>query len=409
MLFRIISCCATFALLPTLFSACSPAHADDAKAEELDEPPPLVRAVRVDLQPVRLEIRTTGFLESEHQDTVKAQVAGRLLHLHVDEGSRVDKGQVLAKIDDRETQSALQQLIVQKERLEVDQSLAALEVEAAARRTVQARIEQQKAKAEFDRQANIDPEFVSPAAREDAELVWQSALEAVKVSEFNERKAALDVTRFEKSIADYDARIDELRVRLEHFEVVAPFAGVVTARSISPGAMVTAGAPLFDMVDPDHLIAWLDRPQSELDLARQSKDVTFTCDALPDRTFTADVDLVSPVIDRATGHFRLRVRVRPDDALTLVHGMFVRAVIRAEAERMALMVPKSAVLSEGDVAVVMAVRGGKALRTDLDPGLEKDNLVECRNRGNNGLEPGDLIIVEGHQDLEDQAAVRVEQ
>ena len=83
--------------------------------------------------------------------------------------------------------------------------------------------------------------------------------------------------------------------------------------------------------------------------------------------------------------------------------------ILAEDLREALLVPKSAVLSEGDTSVVMVARGGKAFRTDLDPGLELDDWVECKNRGSAGLQPGELVIVAGHEDLEDQAAVRLPQ
>jgi hypothetical protein len=57
----------------------------------------------------------------------------------------------------------------------------------------------------------------------------------------------------------------------------------------------------------------------------------------------------------------------------------------------------------------MVARNGKAFRTDLDPGLELDDFVECKNRGSNGLQPGEFVIVAGHEDLEDQAAIRLPQ
>jgi len=397
------SCCLTALLI----ASCG--QQNDRSGQEPELPPPLVRAVKAELRQVQRQIRTTGFLESEHQDTIRSQVAGRLLQLHVDEGSRVSAGAVLAELDDREAQSARKQLVVLRDSKSVDKQLAELEIDAAGRRTAQAGIEAQRTKAEFDRQSQLDPSIVSPKALEDAELAWQAAQEAAKVAAFNESKAKLEVGRIENAIAELQARIDELDVRLEYFKVRAPFSGIVTQRHVSPGSTIGLSSDLFDMIDPDHLLAYLDRPQAELDLVRQSRNVTFTTDAIPGREFTADIDLVSPIIDRATGHFRVRVRIRQPDAQTLVHGMFVRARIRAEAVRETLMVPKAAVLSEGDVAVVMAARAGKAMRVDLDPGLEQDQWVECKNRGKNGLEPGDLVIVEGHEDLEDQTAVRVSQ
>jgi RND family efflux transporter MFP subunit len=393
--------------LVLLLAACEHSRAGDDGRK--DDAPPLVRVVAVESRMVQREIRTTGFLESEHQALVASRVAGRLLRLHADEGTEVAAGALLAEVDDREAQSALQQLVVQRDSKQVDKSLAELEVEAAGRRIAQLSFEVQRTKAEFDRQSRTDPEFVSPKALQEAELAWQAAAEAVKVAEFQARKAALEVTRIGSTIQELQARIDEQQVRLEYHRIVAPFAGVVTRRHVAVGTMLAAGAQLFDMVDPDNLVAYLDRPQAELDVVRHSREVTFTTDALPGREFTADVDLISPVIDMRTGHFRVRVRVRGADASTLVHGMFVRGRIRAEELRPALMVPKAAVLSEGDVSVVMAARNGKACRVDLDPGLELDDWVECKNSGTNGLQSGDFVITEGHEDLQDQSAVRVAQ
>ncbi len=387
---------------------CSKASAE-ANAKAADLPPPLVRAAAAELRQVRREIRTTGFLESEQNGIVASLVAGRVRALHVDQGSRVEAGHLLAELDDREARSALQQLTVQRDAKKLDAELAKLEIEAAERRVAQASFEAQKARAEFDRQKQTLPEFVAPKALQDAELAWQSAAEAVEVAKFNVSKAKLEVLRIGTTVEELQARIDETAVRLDHHRITAPFAGVVTMRHVSVGATIGSATKLFDMVDPDRLVAWLDRPQSELDLVHKSKIVTFTTDARAGREFTADVDLVSPVVDRTTGHFRLRVRIRKEDSKALLHGMFLRARILAEDLREALLVPKSAVLSEGDTSVVMVARGGKAFRVDLDPGLELDDWIECKNRGSNGLHEGELVIVAGHEDLEDQAAVRLQQ
>lgn len=398
----------TSACLPLVIvlAACGGTSTEAAKDKGANEPR-LVRAVPAELRQVQREIRTTGFLESEHQDKVATPVGGRLIQMLVDEGAKVQKGQLLAEIDSREAASAREQLTVQRDGKKVDLDLASLEVEAAGRRRAQAGFESKKAKAEFDRQSQMSAEFVSPKALQDAELAYQTVEELAKIAEFNERKSRLEVTRIASVIAELDAKIHELDVRIERHRITAPFAGVVSKRYVSDGANVTAGAPLFDMVDPVNIVAWLDRPQGELDLVRTAKAVSFVADALPGREFAADIDMISPVIDKESGHFRLRMRIRQPDTQTLVHGMFVRARIQAENLREALMVPKAAVLSEGDISVVMVVREGKATRVDLDPGLELQDWLECRNRGAAGVQVGELVITSGHEDLKDQSAVTV--
>lgn len=370
-------------------------------------PPRLVRTVTVGWEPVQREIRTTAFLESEQQTAVTARIGGRIDELLVDAGALVAQGELLLRLDDRQARSALQQLQVQKDAKELDKKLAEVEVEAAKKRVQQADFEAQKARAEYERQSSMQAEFVSPKALQDAELLSKAADQALEVARFNARKAELEVQRIDNSVQELAAKIRENEIRLEDHQVLAPFAGVVTRRLVAKGASIAAGQQLFDMVDPVHLLAWLDRPQSELDLVRKAREVRFATDALPGREFTGSIDLLSPVVDRDSGHFQLRMRVAEDDARVLVPGMFVRARILAEEQRQALLVPKAAVLSEGEVAVVMVVRGGRACRIDLDPGIELQDRVECRNVGDGGLQPGDLVIVSGHEDLADQTEVQV--
>lgn len=392
-----------------LLAACGGSKTINGAGKAEAEPPRLVRAVPVGWQGVQREIRTTAFLESEHQASVTARTGGRLMELRVDTGSRVEKGEVLARLDDRQARSALQQLTVQKSARELDRQLAEVEVEAAQKRVQQAGFEVEKAKAEFDRQSSMQKEFVAPKALQDSELLFKAADQALQVAQFNKQKAGLEVQRIANSVEELAAKIKENEIQLEDHEIIAPFAGVITQRHIAGGATITANQPLFEMVDPLHLIAWLDRPQQELDLVRKAKAVKFATDAMPGKEYTGSVDLISPVVDRDSGHFQLRMRVAPQDAGELVPGMFVRARILAEDERQALMVPKTAVLSEGEVSVVMVVRGGRACRLDLDPGIELQDRIECRNTGDGGLHPGDLVITSGHDDLADQAEVQVAQ
>ena len=63
------------------------------------------------------------------------------------------------------------------------------------------------------------------------------------------------------------------------------------------------------------------------------------------------------------------------------------------------MVPKTALLAEGSTSILFVVRNGKAVRIELQPGLETNTHVECRNRGINGLQDSDLIITSGQTDL----------
>ena len=140
---------------------------------------------------------------------------------------------------------------------------------------------------------------------------------------------------------------------------------------------------------------------------KHAKLVIFTTDAYPDMEFTGKVDMVSPIVDPATGSFQIRIRVPTEDTRLLVPGMFIRARILTEESRRAMMVPKTAVLAEGDDSIVFVVRDGIATKIVLDQGLEDDTHVECRNHGNGGLHEDDQLIVSGHDGLKDQTKVEV--
>ncbi|MHC5072141.1 MAG: efflux RND transporter periplasmic adaptor subunit, partial [Planctomycetota bacterium] len=164
---------------------------------------------------------------------------------------------------------------------------------------------------------------------------------------------------------------------------------------------------LFLIVDPRNLISYLKRPQRELPLVKHAKTVLFTTDAYPDQEFTGTVDMVSPIVDPATGSFDIRIRVPEVDTRLLVPGMFIRARILTEESRRAIMVPKTAVLAEGDESIVFVVRDGIATKIVLVTGLEDSTHVESCGQGNGGLQENDLLVVSGHDDLKDRTRVEV--
>jgi RND family efflux transporter MFP subunit len=408
----------TFALLALLLplgaDACSrrgsPAPEAHAKTKtETDKRPPLVRVRALELRKVQGEVRTTGYLEAERQVPIVSKVAGRVLEVRVDEAQRVEKGDVLAVLDDREARTTVQQVEVQIEATALQRDLSSLEADAARGRYQQACIERDKTAAEYKRNAEMEKEYVSPKILEEAKFALDKAEEAVRVAEFDRRKALIGVSTAENKGKELAAKKAEIELAIAEHTIRAPFDGVVVARKIRGGEMVSPQTELFTVADPDDLVAYLTRPQSELALVRNARRVPFTADAYGDTEFVGDVDMLSPVVDQQTGSFRLRIRVRKEDAKKLMSGMFLRARILTEELRDALMVPKAAVLADGEKSVVFAVREGKAIRVALDPGLEERAFVECRNLGDGGLNPGDVVITSGHENLKDQTVVEVGQ
>jgi RND family efflux transporter MFP subunit len=370
-------------------------------------PPPLVRAEPAALRPVQQQIETTSYLESEHRVTILPEVAGRLTEMLVDEGDRVTAGQRIAQLDDREVRTALLQNKVQLEDRRVRLELAQLEAESAEARVQQARIEANRTRTELERNQSIDPGLIPLKQIQEAEFAADAAAEALRVAEFDSRKAVLEVRAAEAAIRELEARVEEAELRVREHEIQAPIDGLVESVQVRGGETISAATELCTLVDDDDLVTYLRRPQRELPTVEHAERVVFTTDAYPGREFEAHIDLISPTIDESSGSFRIRVRVRREDTKVLRPGMFVRASILTEAEREALMVPKTAVLNDGRDAIVFAVRDGIAKRIVIDRGIEERDYVECRNRGGEGLVPGDLVVVSGQQGLSDDTVVEL--
>jgi RND family efflux transporter MFP subunit len=389
-----------------LLIACDAAEGANNKAAA-EKRLPLVRVAQLDWQTVRNAIETTGFLESKHRVTLLSKISGRVMNVEVDEGQRVQKDQVLAMLDDREAQQAILQVEVQLEEKNFRKELADLAVDTATRMVEQAKIEREKALAEYKRNTTINPELIAPKELDDSKFAWESSVEALKVAEFDKRKAELEVKVAENAISELTARLAEERLKLAEHTIRSPIDGVIEDRQITGGETISTSTELFYIVDSENLVAYLRRPQREMQMVEKAKEVTFTTDAAPDRTFTANIDVFSPVVDQASGSFRIRIRVRKEDTKILRPGMFIKSEILTEDERRALMVPKAAVINELEKSIVYAVRDNIAHRLVLDPGLEMRTFVECKNLGDEGLAAGDLVVISGQQDLRDKAEVEV--
>lgn len=392
------------AILLAVAAACS--EPDAAAAEEAKRPP-LVRTAPVELRQVRGEIKTTAYIESEHRVSIYSEVPGRVVEMLVDEGESVQTGQLVARLDKREASAIVKALQVQLEDREVRAKLAALAVASAVHKKESARIERDRVQAEWDRLKAQRPDDVSRKALEDAQFAIDAAKQSFTVAGFDHERAVLDEEAANNAIEEAKARLDEAGSRLAHHDILSPLDGAVVSLETKGGETISTSTQLLEVVDLENLVTYLSRPQIQLPLVRDAKEVLFTTDAFPDREFIADVDLINPVVDPETGHFKLRARVRADDVALLLPGMFIRARILTEEKREALMVSKAAVLAEGDQSIVFVVRDGRANKITLDPGLEEQAWVECRNRGDGGIRPDDMIVIAGHEDLVDQAEVEV--
>ena len=327
-----------------VLSACEMGNANDDSDE--DETP----AVPVETQAttrgdVFAVYSGTAALEVDAEAEVVAKVAGEIRQILVEEGDFVEAGQILVKLDG------------DRLRLEAQEARANLQ-----------RLEQ-------DYNRNVD--------LHEKGLVSAGAFESLKFE--------MDALR---------AAYDRARLELSYTEIRSPIQGVVAERHIKIGNTVEVNAPVFTVTDFDPLISYLHVPERHFRRLAPGQVAVLEVDALPDARFQGTVTRISPVVDPATGTFKVTTEVS-DDTTRLKPGMFARINIVYASHEQALLIPRVAVVSEDSTPAVFVVEDGVARRRPVRTGLAAGADIEILE----GLTDADNVVVVGQSGLKDGTEV----
>jgi membrane fusion protein (multidrug efflux system) len=336
-------------LLATLLAACKggkegpgDAQAKDKEAEVESIPVEVVKATR---RPIAASYTGTAALEPLADSQVVAKTSGVALAVLVEEGQQVKAGQPLVRLDPDRARLAVAQAEAQLHKLENNYRRA-------------------------------------------QQLVAQQLISA---GEVDQMRYDLENARAQYKMA---------ALELSYTTVVAPISGVVASRSIKPGNFVQINTPIFRIVDASRLEATLNVPEREIAKLKPEQTVELVADALPGRRFEGKVDRVAPVVDTGTGTFRVVASFSGQGELQ--PGMFSRLSISYDQRAAALVVPRTALLDDGEPALY-TIRDGKAQRTGLKLGYDEGGWVEVRE----GLEEGDVVVVAGKAALREGSLVQV--
>lgn len=266
-----------------------------------------IATAKVEVREVAQTYATDAVVEAVRQSTVSAQISGRIVNMYFDVGDRVEKGQTIIRIDEREVGSALA-------------GSQAQVAQAQARLT--------DSRANFDRTKQLlAQKFVSQAALDRAQADYKAAQAALEAALAGAGQAATT-----KSFA----------------QIVAPYSGVVLARHVEVGEMATPGKPLMTGFDPSELRVVATVPQYKLAEVRGGSG-RIEIPAL-NRWIDATAMTIQPAADPRTLSTKVRLDL-PANLKDVYPGQFVRAhfVLGKQAR---LIVPEAAVLRRSEVTAV---------------------------------------------------------
>lgn len=330
----------------------------------------------------RLEV--VGELTARRSVDVASRIAGRVTEVLVELGEDVGEGDLLVQLDDGPLRS------------QVLEAQAAWKVAKAS--VTRAGAEHRAAESELRRKAPLaDDDLVTPLEMDNLR------------SRFDATSAALEVARAQADGAA--ARLKKLRQDLADTRLSAPFPGRIAARHLDPGAVVSPGTPILELVHTDPAVARFQLSERQVGLVRTrmsasgGPEVTLELNAYPDRRWTGRLVRLSPSLRAESRAAAAEAEFDNPEGL-LMPGMFCRLTLDLGGSERAVLVPSPAVLVErvGERrTTVFVVRGGKAHQVEVRLGLEQRGQTEVLD----GLSPGDQVVVEGQARLRDGQEVQV--
>lgn len=263
-----------------------------------------VEAVAVGRRAISASYTGVATLEPDSEAQVAAKISGNLVKLFVEEGDQVRAGQLLAKLEDESPRLNL------------------AKTEATMRK--------------------LENDF-----RRSSEMFARNLL---SVEQNDKIRYDLETQR---------ASFELARLELSYTSITAPIDGVISRRMAKVGNFIQVNQALFQIDNFDPLLAVLSVPERELGTLRVGQAVGMHVDSIPDHRFDGLIQRISPVVDPATGTFRVTCEFR-DRSGRLKSGMFGRLDIAYARHDDALVVPRGALIEEDGETAVFVVTAGSA-------------------------------------------------
>ena len=331
-------------------------------------------------------LNATGYVVAQTKAAVASKATGRLEWLGVEEGSRVSRGQIIARLEDQDVKATREQ--------------AAANLQLARANLEQGQAEMRDADNALKRSADLLKQgFVSQASHD--------------VAVARQDKARATISSLQAGIAAAQAGLRGAEVAVEQTLIRAPFDGVVLTKAANVGDVVTPFSSALDakgavvtMADMSTLEVEADVSESNLSQVKVGQPVEVQLDALPGMRFRGVVNRMVPTVDRAKATVMTKIRfLEPDPRVLPEMSAKVSFLSRevAEAERAPRLAVNPAVaVVRGGRKVAYRIDGDKVVELEIQTGARIGDLVEVLR----GPQAGDKLVLRPGERLHDGAAIK---
>ncbi|MDR3366377.1 MAG: efflux RND transporter periplasmic adaptor subunit [Prevotellaceae bacterium] len=311
--------------------------AQESKAAEVSpqkRPPLSVRSVLISPKPIIEYITSSGTLTASEEVDLSFESSGRITVLNIDEGQKVQKGALLAKINDNELQA-------QRDKINVQLKLA-----------------------------------------EDREQRQRTLLEREAISRESYEQSLAEMQALKADLAQIEAKI-------EKSSIVAPFDGIIGLRYTSEGAFVSPGTLVTKLICISPLKVDFSIPERYAGNVHTGMTVFFAVDGYL-KPFEAKVYAIEPRVDSKTRTITMRAMYANTREI-LKPGRYVSVELQLKLFNDAISIPTEALIPEMDGNLVYLYRSGKAQPVAVQTGIRTETEIQITS----GLAVGDTLITSG--------------
>jgi RND family efflux transporter MFP subunit len=352
-LFRLVPLAAAIA---GVLSGCSNERTARPSLPETVRSVPVVQVQRAD-SPDLLE--GAGTIRAAQTSQLASQTMGNIVEVRAHEGDRVERGQVLAIIDDAQPRAAVDRAAAAENAAQ--QEVAAADSDLALAQSTLTRY-----------QTLYDRKSVSPQEFDEVKARYQAAV------------AHRDMTRAGQAQAQ--AALAQARTLLSYTRILAPFDGIITEKKADPGMLASPGLPVFTIEGLGHYRLEVAVNENDLRSVRMGEQVPVIVDALETPRLRGKVVQIEPAADSASRSFLVKIELSADARLR--SGLFGRAQF-SRGNRSTLFIPQAAVVDRGQLQGVYVLdQNSVATLRYISLGKTAGSAVEVLS----GLEAGERLV-----------------
>lgn len=335
-----------------------------------------VETITASTEDISQQIKSFGNVRAQEIVEVMPQVSNRVIEIHADLGDTVQQGDVLAKIYDATYRDQFQQA---KSQLEQNRS-------TYVRDSLQ-----------FQRQKKLyDKDLISSTEFDNARATFENS------------KAQLESSR---------ANLTESRENLNNTEIKSPVNGEILSRNISEGDIASTGEMAFEIANSIGLQVRVYLPLQEWRNVEIGQPALFQASNQPDVRAEGRVTQISPRLDPNTGLGEVVISIT-DKGQSVYQGVLVESTITITTHQDAVVIPRAALVEnvqtliepesnsiqlERNYSVFTVKDDSLAQEHEVELGIEQGEKVEILS----GIQPGDQIVITGHNNISDSSKVRI--